>query len=219
MLHSTEENNRDNRCRLCNSSSELFFRSEIQLFYKCTTCAGIFTDTSYLPNDSTEIERYESHNNDTNDPRYQKFVSPITNAIAANFEHEHYGLDFGSGTGPVITKVMREKGYQIDTYDPFFDNRPEILHNKYDYIACCEVIEHFHEPRKEFTQLHKLLNKGGKLFIMTDPYNEEIDFKKWYYKNDPTHVFFYQKETFEWIRREFAFTDCSITGRMITFSN
>lgn len=218
MPHPTEENIKNNICRLCNNPSTIFFQFEQQLFHKCTTCSGIFADLTYLPTDETEIERYESHNNDTSDQRYRKFVSPITKAIEANFGLNHSGLDFGSGTGPVITEVLREKGYHIVTFDPYFDNHPELLKQKYDFIACCEVIEHFHYPAKEFTQLRNLLKKGGQLLIMTDPYQEEINFEKWYYKDDPTHVFFYQKETFDWICEQYKFSNCTISGRLIIFS-
>ncbi|MBK6265834.1 class I SAM-dependent methyltransferase [Marivirga sp. S37H4] len=206
-------------CRLCNNSGTVFSQSKKKLFYQCPICSGIFADSAYLPTDKTEIERYESHNNDTSDPRYRNFVSPITNAIETNFTLDHSGLDFGSGTGPVITEVLTEKGYNIKPYDPYFDNHPELLKQKYDFIACCEVIEHFHQPAKEFQQLRNLLKKGGKLFIMTDPYKEGIDFLNWYYKNDPTHVFFYKKETFHWIRDQYNFSDCTIAGRLIVFSD
>ncbi len=54
---------------------------------------------------------------------------------------------------------------------------------------------------------------------MTDLYNEAIDFDSWYYKNDPTHVFFYTKETFEWIREKYNFLNVTIAHRFIIFSN
>lgn len=56
-------------------------------------------------------------------------------------------------------------------------------------------MEHFHDPKLEFEKLHALLNPGGALICKTDLYTEDIDFKKWYYKNDPTHVFIYHKNS------------------------
>jgi citrate lyase synthetase len=53
---------------------------------------------------------------------------------------------------------------------------------------------------------------------MTDLYDESIDFAKWYYKNDVTHVFFYTKETFVWIQKEFGFRDLKIEKRLITYT-
>ena len=81
------------------------------------------------------------------------------------------------------------------------------------------MIEHFYTPIKEFALLKNLLLKGGILYCMTDIYNQDIDFSSWYYKNDPTHVFIYQKNTINWIKNEFDFCDVKIIGRLITFFN
>lgn len=204
-------------CPLCNSKSEVFYNSPKQLFYKCDNCFGIFLSRNLLPTNETEIERYQYHNNDVNDLGYQKFVSPIVNSVKQHFNANHIGLDFGAGTGPVLSKMLQKTSYQIKQYDPFFHNYPELLNEKYDYIASCEVIEHFHHPYKEFELLKKLLLPNGMLFCMTDIYNPTIDFANWYYKNDPTHVFIYQKETLEWIETTFNFSDLTIEKRLIVF--
>jgi SAM-dependent methyltransferase len=204
-------------CPLCNSKSEVFYNAPKQLFYKCDNCFGIFLSRDLLPTNETEIERYQYHNNDVNDLNYQKFVSPIVNSVKQHFNSTHKGLDFGAGTGPVLSKMLQEANYQIKQYDPFFHNYPELLNEKYDYIASCEVIEHFHYPYKEFELLKKMLQPNGKLFCMTDIYNPTIDFANWYYKNDPTHVFIYQKETFEWIKTTFNFSDLTIDKRLVSF--
>lgn len=206
-------------CRLCAHKGDLFYQSEVALFYKCSNCEGVFIGSPFLLEEKAEEERYKAHNNDTSDPRYRKFVSPITNAIEASFSNINKGLDFGCGTGPVITEILREKGYNVNTYDPFFDYRPDVLNEKYDFIACCEVAEHFHRPAEEFNLLKKLLHNKGMLFIMTDLYKEEINFADWYYKNDPTHVFFYQKATFQWICEHYNFKNLEISGRLITLKN
>lgn len=163
--------------------------------------------------------RYETHNNDVFDKRYQNFVSPITSAILENFSKDHIGLDFGAGTGPVISKILGDNDFKIKQYDPFFHKNEKLLREKYDYIACCEVMEHFYSPKKDFGLLKNVLLKGGRLYCMTDIYDDSIDFSLWYYKNDPTHVFMYQKETIIWIKNEFRFSDVTIEGRLITFFN
>jgi len=173
---------------------------------------------SILPTPEEEKRRYEEHNNDVNDPKYQAFVSPITSGIFQEMTAEHSGLDFGSGTGPVVSKVLKDRGYNIREYDPFFASDPHSLKIRYDYIVCCEVIEHFHHPAVEFKQLHNLLNPGGPLYCMTHLYHPGIDFNKWYYKNDPTHVFIYQKETLQWIKKTFRFTSLEIHNRMVVFT-
>lgn len=158
------------------------------------------------------------HHNDVNDPRYQKFVRPIVESVVKYCQKAHVGLDFGCGTGPVISKLLLDQGYKIEQYDPFFRDQPGLLDEKYDYIVCSEVIEHFREPAKEFKLLRALLNPGGKLFCLTERYSPEIDFDGWYYKNDPTHVFFYQDRTFEWIRDNFHFPALTIEGRLVVLS-
>jgi 2-polyprenyl-3-methyl-5-hydroxy-6-metoxy-1,4-benzoquinol methylase len=69
----------------------------------------------------------------------------------------------------------------------------------YDYVVSCEVFEHFHQPKTEIDRLISLLNQNGCLLIMTILYNDQIDFKTWSYRQDPTHVFIYRKETIEYI--------------------
>lgn len=205
-------------CPLCNSKSKVFYNAPKQLFFCCNTCSGIFLSRKLLPTDEEEIERYQYHNNDVNDLGYQKFVSPIVDIVKANFNTTHKGLDFGAGTGPVLSKMLKEAGYQIKQYDPFFHNYPELLNEKYDYIASCEVIEHFHHPYNEFELLKQLLLPNGKLICMTDIYNPTIDFGNWYYKNDPTHVFIYQQETLKWIKATFSFSALEVKNRLISFS-
>ena len=159
-----------------------------------------------------------THNNDVDDIGYQQFVSPITSAVMNDYSSEHKGLDFGAGTGPVISKVLTDNQFNIKAYDPFFHNHSQLLNETYDFIACCEVIEHFYAPSKEFSLLKSLLKPNGRLYCMTDIYHENIDFHDWYYKNDPTHVFFYQQQSFVYIKEEYGFSDVFIDGRLITFT-
>ncbi|RUT77675.1 class I SAM-dependent methyltransferase [Ancylomarina longa] len=205
-------------CPLCGNSGKLFYERPNMFHYQCETCSGIFADKKFLPETEVERKHYTQHNNDVEDKGYQAFVSPITAAVLRDFTPKAKGLDFGAGTGPVISKVLSDKGFSIQQYDPFFHNHPHLLEDKYDYIACCEVIEHFHNPGKEFALLRNLLNRNGKLYCMTHIYDESIDFPKWYYKNDPTHVFIYHRNTLSWIQKEFGFNELMIDNRLIVFS-
>lgn len=171
-----------------------------------------------LPTLVDEESRYLEHNNDINDERYQQFVMPIVQQVVDHYTPEHRGLDFGAGTGPVISKLLTDRSYQIVQYDPFFHNYPELLLDKYDYIVACEVIEHFHQPDKEFARLKEMLNPGGKLICMTTIYHPGIDFKTWYYKNDPTHVFFYHSDTLQFIQNTYGFSKLQIVNNMIVLS-
>ena len=144
-------------------------------------------------------------------------MSPIVNKVLASFSPEKKGLDFGCGTGPVIAHQLREKGFSIDLYDPFFYDHKSIFSMSYDFIICCEVIEHFHNPMKEFSTLFNLLNREGNLYCMTEIYKDNIDFENWHYKNDFTHVFFYLEETFRHIQKYSCFKSYNIENKLITF--
>ncbi len=155
-------------CPLCNGSGELFYRHKKRLYYQCSTCHGIYVDKELIPTPEAEKIRYEEHNNDVENEGYLNFVSPITSTILSKHTQTQKGLDFGAGTGPVIASVLEDNNYSIDLYDPFFHNLPALLTKTYDYIVCCEVIEHFHQPKVEFELLSKLLKPKGKLYCFTD---------------------------------------------------
>lgn len=205
-------------CPLCSNKGELFFQTK-DTYHKCNTCHSVFVDEKNRPNLESEKQRYEVHENDIEDKGYQSFVSPITSSIMKDYNVDSSGLDFGAGTGPVLSKVLLDNNFSIKQYDPFFHNYPELLEEKYDYIASCEVIEHFYNPYKEFKLLKSILKESSKIYLMTELYNDGINFASWYYKNDPTHVFFYSKETFEWIKQEFGFSNVKVDKRLVIFEN
>lgn len=206
-------------CPLCKGEAEIFYEKPKHLFYKCNECEGIFRPTNTYLTLEKEKAHYELHNNDVNDVRYQNFVSPIVNAVLRDFTPNSTGLDFGSGTGPVVSKMLRDKGFQIENYDLYFENNPELLTRKYDYISCCEVMEHFHQPYKEIELLKSLLLPKGKLYCKTEVFNNQKPFENWYYKDDFTHVFIYQLKTLEWIKNEFHFSNLIIKEKLIVFEN
>lgn len=203
-------------CPLCCSIS---IKIKNDNYFKCKKCGGVFLDKIKYLSSEDEKKRYEFHNNDVFNLGYRNFVSPITEAILAEQSKESIGLDFGSGTGSVVSVVLKENNYNISEYDPFFANNKTLLETKYDYIACSEVVEHFKNPRIEFFLLKTLLKPGGKIYIMTDFYKENIDFKSWYYRKDPTHVFIYTPTTFEYIKKKFKFSNLEISGRLVVINN
>ncbi|MGO1470917.1 MAG: class I SAM-dependent methyltransferase [Tissierella sp.] len=205
-------------CILCGNNTGLFQLFRENKYYKCSGCNSLMLDPKNYINVNQEKSRYEEHNNDVEDKGYQKFVSPIVNSILEDYKAEDTGLDFGSGTGPVISKLLKDKGYNIKEYDPFFANYPSRLEKRYDYIVCCEVVEHFHRPLDEFKLMKSLLKPGGTLYIMTSIYSEDIDFASWHYKNDITHVFFYHRDALEWIKNNLGFSSMTIEKDLIHFN-
>jgi SAM-dependent methyltransferase len=205
------------QCPLCHGSSFEYRKYTKKCYHECMVCRGIFLLPEFRPGSDLEKERYEQHNNDVNDPRYVAFSMPIIQSVLDDWGSEHSGLDFGAGTGPVITKVLREHGYQIEEYDPYFWNRPELLEDTYDFVVCCEVMEHFYFPDKSFELIYGLLKPQGRLYCMTEVFDGSRSFDSWFYKNDPTHVFFYRPETIQWIAANFQFQLVHLDNRLIVF--
>jgi len=212
-VNKTEKQN----CPLCETSSIYYATFKERHYLKCINCFSLFLSEDCRLNESDEKNRYLEHDNDINDEGYRKFVSPLTNHVLKKYKMDSLGLDYGAGTGPVISTVLNESGYSINGYDPYFSPDETVLNQKYDYITCCEVIEHFYYPKKEFIKLKNLLKDNGELICKTDLYDETIDFNNWYYKNDPTHVFFYSINTFKWIQKNIGFNKVSIEGRVVIF--
>jgi SAM-dependent methyltransferase len=208
-------------CLLCHTEAAptLFYQSRHHCFFFCSNCDTVYRDPSTFLDPESEKARYLEHNNDPGDKGYQQFVQPIVKAVKAGFKPGTHGLDFGAGTGPVIAKLLSESGYRITLYDPFFHPNASALDGPYDFIVACEVIEHFHRPLEEFIKLRQLLKPGGILYCMTDPIDNRQNFAKWYYKDDPTHVVFYNRKNLEWIASKAGYSDLVIDGRLIVLHN
>lgn len=110
-----------------------------------------------------------------------------------------HGLDFGSGPGPTLSVMFEEVGHPMATYDCFYAVKPWVLEKQYDFITASEVLEHLYNPDMELDRLWTLLKPGGFLGVMTRLVEDLETFDGWWYKNDPTHVCFFSRSTFEWL--------------------
>jgi len=108
------------KCNLCQGNTQLLFQGRHGDYFICEQCRGVSLSPKYFPTKKAEKARYETHNNDVKDVRYQKFVSPIVNQVLAECSPQDRGLDFGCGTGPVILYLLSQKDYCLAQYDPFF---------------------------------------------------------------------------------------------------
>ena len=111
------------------------------------------------------------------------------------------GLDFGCGPGPALAAIFVEAGFNMSVYDPYFAPDEIVLTGQYDFVTCTEAIEHFYQPHKEWELLVSLVREGGMLGIMTKLARDVEAFSRWHYKNDPTHVSFFSKETFLYLAK------------------
>ena len=190
-------------CPICSGTNVFSFQliGSIE-YFRCKTCPGLFTDPESRLSPQEEKERYSLHNNDVEDSEYRKFLSKLYDPLIKKLKKESRGLDYGCGPGPALASMLREEGFSVDIYDPYFFPDESYRDKVYDFITCTEAAEHFYEPQKEFNKLDRLLVDKGILGIMTNFYEDTINFEDWYYRKDPTHVVFYAVKTLQCIAEE-----------------
>lgn len=151
-------------------------------------------------------KEYDKHENDPLDPDYRNFLNQALNPLEKFLAPGMKGLDFGSGPGPTLPLMLEEKGYSMESYDPFFAPHDHLLQTRYDFVTSTEVVEHFNDPEKSWSLLTSLVKQGGYLAIMTFFWDSTIkdNFSAWWYKNIPSHVVFYSHETLRWIEKSFS---------------
>jgi hypothetical protein len=186
-------------CPLCGSDAHFFHTAFNRDYWECPMCCGVFLSPDQLLPPEMEYQEYCTHHNDVNDTGYQKFVMPLVDLITSNHYVKQIGLDFGAGSGPVVTKMLEDRGFTLQVYDPFFHPDTTVLDNTYDFIVTCEVVEHFYHPRETFNQLMKMLKPNGVLYCKTELFTDAIDFTQWRYPREATHVFFYRPQTVHWM--------------------
>lgn len=188
------------QCLLCNSLNTL----KNEETFQCSNCSLLFKNPTLFLSFKEESKRYSSHENDRLDQGYRDFLSRLISPLKMYLPKKFEALDFGCGPGPTLNELLEEVGGRVLNYDPlFFPNDEVLIEKQYDVVTSTEVVEHFKDPHKSWKLLTSLVKPGGLLAIMTQMYSEETDYKSWWYKNDPTHVVFYQSKTFDYIAKTF----------------
>jgi len=163
-----------------------------------------------LPDAASERARYETHENDPEDPRYRTFLNRLAAPLIERLPTGAEGIDIGSGPGPTLSVMLTERGYPTEVWDPFFAPDPTPLERRWDFVTCSETVEHFHDPEAGWGRLFGLLRPGGWLGVMTEPLPEPAEvagqegsisevLAAWWYARDPTHVALHRSRTFEWL--------------------
>ncbi|MEA1910513.1 MAG: class I SAM-dependent methyltransferase [Spirochaetota bacterium] len=190
-------------CPLCLSAgSKLFYSDSFRDYYRCSQCNLIHVPPSQYLTREFELAEYNKHQNSPEDKGYRKFLSRLFIPLNDLIKKGGHGLDFGCGPGPTLSVMFEEAGHSMSLYDPFYATDNNTLKNKYEFITASEAVEHFHNPAKEFDLLWSILKPGGWLGIMTKLALDKEAFSKWHYKDDPTHVCFFSKETMGWLGKK-----------------
>ena len=190
-------------CPLCASSSrQLFYQDQRRCYLRCGRCRLVYVPPAYHLDAAAERAEYDLHQNDVHDPGYRRFLSRLAVPLLKRLPAAASGLDFGCGPGPALAHMLREAGCGVSLYDIFYYPDDARLQVGYDFICATEVVEHLHRPGQVLAQLWDLLHPGGWLGVMTKLVRDQDAFAGWHYKNDPTHVVFFSRETWRWWGRQ-----------------
>lgn len=190
-------------CPLCKVGAEFFLKREGRSFFRCGRCDLIYVLASERLDLKSETERYKLHRNSAYDQNYRAFLNQLLIPLGKVLKPGAQGLDYGCGPGPAISVIMQEHGFHVTNYDPIFLKNEKALEQKYDFITCTEVAEHFFNPAQEFERINQMLHPGGWLGVMTSLHLQGQGFESWHYAKDPTHVSFYSSKTIEWIAERY----------------
>ncbi len=207
-------------CPLCQSQSVAPYHQDKDAHYlSCSRCDLVFMDKAYHLSEKQEKLRYDQHQNNPDDRNYQAFLSQVFKPVKAQIKKGAKGLDFGSGPGPTLSLMFEKSGHQMDLFDKFYANNPEVFQRHYDFITATEVFEHLSDPGFELERLFATLKIGGVLAIMTQMITKEVDFPTWYYKNDPTHICFFSKKTMRYLAQQWGVKVKFFAGNVVLFTS
>lgn len=192
------------KCMICQCDVISFKHPKTgMLFHECSHCKAIFKDISHFPTKEDEVKRYEEHHNILSNKGYVNFLQGFIDSAIAPYIHEGQILDFGSGPTAVLAHLLNKMGYRVDCYDPFFNPKFDDK-NVYDMVVATEVIEHLHDPLKQFRWIDQHIKKQGYFSCMTLLYPLDREkFFEWFYLRDQTHVVFYHSKTYEYLAKLF----------------
>lgn len=186
-------------CLLCHSVSLI----ERQDVFSCSRCGLVFKNPSLFLTLEEDFKRYSSHQNNNQDPGYIHFLERLLNPMIPFLPEKFTSLDYGCGPGPTLSSLLKKKGGIVFNYDLLFYPDNHLLEKTYDVVTSTEVVEHFKNPDQNWEELISLVKPGGVLGIMTQFLTEEIVYQSWWYKNDPTHVTFYNVKTFDYLATKY----------------
>ena len=180
------------RCKCCGAATEPFASldfsrtcedrhappfapsGELIPYYQCERCGFVFTD--YLDGWPPEKMAARIYNADYHlaDPDFEEHrpASTVTD-LARWLDGLRSGiaaLDYGGGKGTLAT-LMRTKGFDYDSYDPFFADSP-LPTRRYDLVTSFEVVEHSPDPNGNLAMLLSFVAAGlssTTLYALDDP--------------------------------------------------
>jgi len=197
-----------NKCKICNGCLELFSQATILSkyrvkYYKCAECGFIQTEAPFWLN-----EAYQSPINKSDlgllnrNLTYAKITGTL---ISVLFNKDGLYLDYGGGYG-VLTRMMRDLGYNFYHYDPYCDNIFALgfeanleSRAKFDMVTAFELFEHLSDP---LLQVDSILEYTDSLLFSTELLpvtNPKPDEWRYYGLEHGQHISFYTLKSLQTI--------------------
>jgi 2-polyprenyl-3-methyl-5-hydroxy-6-metoxy-1,4-benzoquinol methylase len=178
-------------------------------YYQCSDCGLIFTD-SFDHWDYKAFKKYV-YNEDyiKIDPDYVQ-DRPANNAgVVADFIKNGKNirlLDYGGGNGK-FASLLREKGFQADSWDPMEDNQALIQPGAYDIVTSFEAFEHTPTPKLSTEEALLFLKPEGVFLFST--LTEEGSWPRplnfWYIAPRNGHVTIYTKRSLKKLFSQYGY--------------
>jgi hypothetical protein len=206
----------DTHCPLCHATgAQPHHRDAARVYLRCAVCALVFVPARHHLTAAQEKQRYYFHQNSAQDAGYRRFLAQLFEPLAPRLPAGGAGLDYGCGPEPVLARMFEDAGHPMRLYDPHYAADPAVLQHRYDFVTCTEAAEHFARPGEEWQRIVSLVRPGGWIGVMTSLHDDTPSFADWYYKNDPTHVCFYARETFAWLAETYRLQPHFLTTSVI----
>lgn len=193
------------RCPLCGSTAGLACSAHGRLFFHCSRCDLCFVPPHQHPTARQATARYAHHRNTPDNADYTARLSRFIEWLRNVAPDAHRILDYGCGRESLLTRLLRDKTYEVDGHDPLFGLHADAS-RAYDAIVASESLEHFASPRDELTRMSTLLRPGGVLIATTLFHHGPNSLADWWYARDITHLCFYSAATFSFIASRFGFS-------------
>jgi SAM-dependent methyltransferase len=194
--------------------------------YKCAVCSFRFTQD--YPEEADIARFYESESYISHSDTAEGFSNKIYRfarkgmlGIKKNLVSDVTGLktgvilDIGSGTGYFAATMKKAgwiaEGIEINEKAREFskshfglqvgppDKISSLVSETYDCITLWHVLEHFHDPFKNITEIYRLLKPGGLCIIAlpnSNSYDAEFYKRSWAAWDVPRHLWHFSPDTF-----------------------
>lgn len=204
---------KNKNCILCNSESLLNKKGyEQHYIVKCKSCKFVFCEP--IPSLKELEQHYKGYGrNDYLSPITIKRYHEILDSLEP-YRKTNKLIDVGCGIGYFL-EAAKERGWEV--YGTEFTDEavqkcsekgikmekgildPEnYMPEEFDVITSFEVIEHINNPIHELNSFHKLLRKGGIVYVTTPNFNSLLRYwLKSSYNNIcfPEHLSYYTPKT------------------------